>query len=178
MNPNKIMILINGLGGTGKDTFINFCREDIPILNFSTIDPSKQAAKILGWTGSKEEKDREFLIALKFLSKKYNNGPRQHIINELKRLKYYNDRKQIIFVHTREPDEIEEFKKYFVENKMVNHALSLLLERNQNTENICKADRILKIENCEYDYKIIINTLQESKEQANIFINNIIKKYF
>jgi len=58
MSSNKIMICINGYGGTGKDTFIENCRKNkkldsIKILNFSTIDPSKQAAKILGWSGVK-----------------------------------------------------------------------------------------------------------------------------
>jgi hypothetical protein len=85
--------------------------------------------------------------------------------------------KQIIFVHTRESDEIDEFKKYFVESGLVNNTLSLLIERNQNTDNIYTSDRF-EPENYKYDYKITINSLQESKEQANIFINNIIKKYF
>lgn len=182
MKSKKVMIFINGYGGTGKDTFIDFCKKEkildhIKILNFSTIDPTKQAAKVFGWKGLKREKDRQFLIALKILSKKYNNGPRQHIICELDK---YNKvmEKQIIFVHTRESDEIDEFKKYFVESGLVNNTLSLLIERHQNTDNICTADKVFDLENYKYDYKITVNSLQESKEQANIFINNIIKKYF
>ena len=55
---DKKIIIINGTGGSGKDTFVEFCSKYANVFNFSSIDKVKEIAKIIGWTGSKSEKDR------------------------------------------------------------------------------------------------------------------------
>ena len=46
----KEIVVINGSGGVGKDTFVQFCGEYTPIMNISSVDKVKEAAKVLaGW---------------------------------------------------------------------------------------------------------------------------------
>ena len=61
------IIIINGTGGVGKDTFVELCKEYalklpymVNIYNYSTITPIKQIAYGIGWAGTKTEKDRKF----------------------------------------------------------------------------------------------------------------------
>ena len=59
---NKQVIIINGTGGSGKDTFVRFCSEFAKVTNISSVDKVKEAAKILvGWNGEKHEKARKLL---------------------------------------------------------------------------------------------------------------------
>jgi len=46
VNMKKI-IIINGTGGSGKDTFVNYCSEYIKTVNISSVDKVKEAANIL-----------------------------------------------------------------------------------------------------------------------------------
>ena len=51
--------IINGSAGVGKDTFVKYVKESYTlgtIVNVSTIDDVKRAARILGWDGIKDEK--------------------------------------------------------------------------------------------------------------------------
>ena len=62
----KEIVVINGSVGVGKDTFVQFCAEYAPIMNISSVDKVKEAAKVLaGWNGEKDEKSRKFLSDLK-----------------------------------------------------------------------------------------------------------------
>ena len=70
---NKNIIIINGTGGSGKDTFVEFVSKYNKVLNFSSVDKVKEIAKLIGWTGAKEEKDRKFLSDLKKLTTDYND---------------------------------------------------------------------------------------------------------
>ena len=54
---DKQVIIINGTGGSGKDTFVEYCSEFAKVTNISSVDKVKEAAKILvGWNGEKDEK--------------------------------------------------------------------------------------------------------------------------
>ena len=53
---DKQVIIINGTGGSGKDTFVEYCSEFAKVTNISSVDKVKEAAKILvGWNGEKDE---------------------------------------------------------------------------------------------------------------------------
>lgn len=43
----KKIIIINGTGGSGKDTFVNYCAQFIKTVNISSVDKVKEAANIL-----------------------------------------------------------------------------------------------------------------------------------
>ena len=44
------------MGGSGKDTFVEFCAKYAKVMNISSVDKVKEAAKILvGWDEIKDE---------------------------------------------------------------------------------------------------------------------------
>ena len=108
------IIVINGQGGAGKDSFVGYCGyEEDGIYNLSIVDGVKAAAEMLGWTGGKELKDRKFLSDLKDLAAEYNDFPFQHLIAEIsiaeKKYRWYHESHNefVCFVHARELDDID-----------------------------------------------------------------------
>ena len=76
----KQVIIINGTGGSGKDTFVQYCSKYAKVINISSVDKVKEAATILvGWKGEKDEKSRKLLVDLKKLSIDYNDAPLKYI---------------------------------------------------------------------------------------------------
>lgn len=177
----KLMVCINGVATAGKDEFIEFCRnvsysQDTYIANLSTIDMIRQAGRLLGCV-SKSEKDRKFLSDLKQLSKEYNNHPRKYIEQQIKNF-CKSSGNTIVFVHCREPKEIEEFKEYFIEYKLVDYFVSALV-RNPNVKQIVSNHSDRDVEHYEYDYHIHNDKgLDELRDTAKTFINDIINVYF
>jgi len=175
-----IPVIINGSGGVGKDTFVEFCKNYArsykisfwcDVYNYSSVDIIKDAAKVLGWDGGKTEKDRKFLADLKQLAKEYNNCSIKYMA------KKYNDCKSItksavtagtyiLFFHIREPEEIEEFKNY------VKNPITVLVRRD-NTKAITSNSSDANVENYVYD-RIIENngSLDDLYNIAVEFINS------
>lgn len=107
------IIIINGQGGCGKDTFVGYCGyEDEGVYNFSMVNGIKQIAQSLGWTGGKELKDRKFLSDLKDLVAEYNDFPFQNTLKRVEKAinnyKWYHDNSNelICFIHARELKDI------------------------------------------------------------------------
>ena len=87
----KQVFIINGSGGVGKDTFVEFVEmiptfefigenenstvwfKNFEIKNYSSVSKVKEIAKIIGWNGEKTERDRKFLSDLKLLTTKYKD---------------------------------------------------------------------------------------------------------
>ena len=89
----KEIVVINGSGGAGKDTFVQFCGEYTSIMNISSVDKVKEAAKVLaGWNGEKDEKSRKFLSDLKELGIEYNDAPFKYISNMAEEFKKIHHR--------------------------------------------------------------------------------------
>ena len=57
----KIVIIINGRGGVGKDTLCDLAAKHFKIKNISAITPIKEIAQNYGWNGQKDSKSRKFL---------------------------------------------------------------------------------------------------------------------
>ena len=51
---NKLIVVINGRGGVGKDTLCSFVSDNYNVMNISSIDPIKEIAKTIGWDGKKD----------------------------------------------------------------------------------------------------------------------------
>ena len=82
----KQRIIINGTGGSGKDTFVEYVAKYTKVFNFSSIDVIKEIGSLqvykkiqglewlaeYGWQGKKTEKDRKFLSELKRIWEEYN----------------------------------------------------------------------------------------------------------
>jgi len=159
---NKQVIIINGTGGSGKDTFVEFCSEFAKVTNISSVDKVKEAAKILvGWNGEKDEKSRKLLVDLKQLSIEYNNSPTKYIQEEYD--KFIKDNSEYLFIHIREIEEIEKIKKLL-------NAKTLLI-RNPRIALITSNNSDGNVYNYNYDY-IIENdgTLEDLKQKAKKFI--------
>ena len=170
-----MIVVINGSGGVGKDTFVEFCMESpltTFIENMSTIEPIKGVAIMLGWNKEKTPEARKFLSDLKDLSSDFNDFPYQFVMKRLKeRVQLCEDfgiNNFIIFIHSREPEEIARFVKDV-------GAKTLLIKRNTNEVYINHAD--LKVENYNYDYIIENNgSLEELKDKAIDFVYQVLKK--
>ena len=162
------IILINGAGGVGKDTFVQICQKEYlkgHIWNISTVDLVKEAAKIMGWTGEKDEKSRKFLSDLKDLATQYSDLSANYI--RQKKLEAEGDGNvDAIFVHCREPEELERLSEEF-------NAITLLIKNNRvKPIESNHADR--DIEQYKYDFVIENNEgLLELTKKAADFIKEI-----
>lgn len=105
----KLVIVINGSGGVGKDTICDLAAKYFKVRNISSVDPIKEIATFCGWTGVKDDKARKFLHDLKILTAEYNDFPTNWALNVFR--EFLTNDEQILFVHIREPWEIEKFVK-------------------------------------------------------------------
>ena len=175
MRKNQIFI-INGSGGVGKDAFIEMVKlytlnKNIKMENYSSVSKVKEIAKIIGWNGEKSEKDRKFLSDLKLLTTEYNDMP----LNDMKNFAdgFMNivdkDDTRILFLHIREPKEIEKAVKMFKEYYKVK---TLLVKRDAVKHIVSNmADKYVY----NYNYDIAINndgSLKDLREKAKNFLND------
>lgn len=162
---DKSIIIINGTGGAGKDTFVNFCSEIEKVLNVSTVDKVKEAASILvGWNGEKDEISRKLLVDLKQLSIAYNDAPTKYICNMAEKFKTSDD--NLMFIHIREAEEIEKTKKLL-------NARTLLIT-NPRVKLITSNDSDGKVNEYKYDYYIQNDgTLDDLREKAKKFVEEL-----
>lgn len=163
----KQVFIINGSGGVGKDTFVDLIAEcfDFSIMNFSSVDKVKEVARIIGWNGSKTEKDRKFLYDLKLLCSEYNDMPFRSMESTVN--VFYNSDALMLFLHIREPEEIERAKKEF-------GATTVLVKRDavkHITSNMADG-RVFN-----YAYDVIIDNngdIDAFKKKAQSFVNDFV----
>lgn len=121
-------VVVNGKPGSGKTTFETLCLEKLVYAScYSTIDFVKEIAKKCGWNGEKTDKNRKFLSDLKDLLTDWADVPYESILKKAASIEqelkeYFLEVDYILFVDSREPEEIERFEK------MLN-ATSLLVRR-------------------------------------------------
>ncbi len=161
----KEIIIINGTGGSGKDTFVKFVSKYAKVLNFSSIDKVKDIATIIGWDGSKTEKDRKFLSDLKKLTTEYNEMALNSILEKVQ--DFYSNEDEIMFIHIREPEEIEKTK-----NALKTKVYTLLIQRDGYL-NITSNYSDANVDNYSYDFYITNSTLDNLEKQAEEFVNSL-----
>lgn len=161
----KNIIIINGYGGSGKDTFVNLVSKYNKVYNISSVDKIKEIAKLMGWNEEKDEKSRKFLSDLKKLSTDYNDMPFINIRNAVN--DFYESDKEIMFIHIREPEEIERAAKEF-------DAKTLFIKRD-DIDKITSNYADASVENYNYDYIIDNTTLEDLEKKAKDFYNLINK---
>lgn len=103
----KLVIVINGCGGVGKDTLCEMAQKVYRVKNVSSITPIKELARQCGWTGEKTDKARKFLADLKALTVAYNDYPTGWLKGQYEA--FLAGDEEIMFVHIREPEEIAKF---------------------------------------------------------------------
>lgn len=157
------VIVINGMGGVGKSTFISLCHEIDPrVIETSTVDFVKEIAIQAGWDGVKDQKGRRLLSDIKDALERYDDVPNKKI-DEFIQSHFDN----IIFVNAREPHNIAYYqKKYGAISVLVTNPNAELVLNNHADANV-------------YDYECYnfhINnkgTLAELKNKAEIFMEYV-----
>ena len=163
----KVIYVINGTAKAGKNTFVKFIKQyiereyNISVYDLSSVDPTKEAAKILGWDGNKDEKGREFLHRIKMLSSEFYDGPFTWMIDQIKSDGIY-------FFHIREPQEIETFVKS-------TKAKTIFIDRQQDEQFSNEADK--NVANYLYDFYVFnYSNIENFNDSAIKFANNIIEE--
>lgn len=163
---NKTIVVINGSGKVGKDTFVHLIRKHCNdyVMNYSSVNKVKMIAREAGWDGKKTEKDRKFLSDLKLLTSEYNDMPYNdmtEVINIFKQNDY-----PFLFLHIREPEEIQRFVDDF--------GAKTLLITNKNVKQIESNMADANVQNFKYDF-IIDNsgTYEEFEQKAINFIKEV-----
>lgn len=167
-----MIVIINGAPCSGKDTFCDLCKEINPAYTFSisTIDNIKEIAHEIGWGGEKTPKARKFLSDLKDLTTEFNDYPFRNTLRRIKNI--YREveifdgdlDKVVIFIHSREPEEIARFKIEL-------GAYTLLIRRpeveNQEASNHADSNYL----NYNYNFEIWnTGTLDDLKQKAREFL--------
>lgn len=166
--------IINGRPRSGKDTFVNFCLEELGAFGklISTVDFVKKIATECGWDGTKDLKNRKFLSDLKDLLTNWGDVPYKKTLQEIDMFKFDLDYwdvsdKGIVFIMCREPKEIDRFERELNAKSVLIRRASVEFEQQSN-----HADS--EVLNHKYDYIIENNgTIDELKEKAKGFLKNL-----
>lgn len=176
MSKIKIVI-INGPPTSGKDTFCDQCKQIMRYYggiaySISTIDRIKTLAENeFGWDGHKDSRARNFLADFKSLLTKYYDLPYTwtcSTINQIQHINNSRNRNVVIFVHCREPEEIDKFIKHYGEDIVT----TLLIDREVYKDFNNQAD--VGVYNYFYDCVIENNaSLKELYASAITYLNYI-----
>lgn len=163
----KRIFILNGVGTSGKGTFVEYAQKYISSFKYSIVDLPKEAALILGWDGGKTEKDRKFLSDIVDISSKYNDMPYKDVCSVVKDFKNSLIEHEVLFIDMRDPKDIARAVEDF--------DAETILIRNPNVKKIESNHADRDVENYEYDY-IIENdgTLEQLEEVVKIFIRDIL----
>lgn len=106
---DKRVFIINGSGGVGKDTICALAARVWKVKNTSSITPIHDVARAAGWNGDKTPAARRLLSRLKEVCTEYNDLPFRYCVGAYQEFLQGTD--EILFVHIREPEEIERFRQ-------------------------------------------------------------------
>lgn len=140
----KLAVIMNGAPCAGKDTLCEMAAKRFRTRLVSSIDPIKEIASAHGWDGRKDEKSRKFLSELKAAFVGFNELPTQYLWRQY--MQFLHGDEQILFVHIREPQEIDKFRKLIPSD-----CITLLITRdtvNSNWGNAADDN----VSNYDYDY--------------------------
>lgn len=161
---SKKVFIINGSGGVGKDTFCEYVGHYAKVKVISSIDLVKDYASKMGWNGSKTPRDRKFLSDLKDLLTKYNDYPFRDICQKV--LWFKEDDNEFLFIHIREPEEIDRAKREF-------NAHTILMV-NDNVKGIYSNHADARV--LEYNYDIVVDNSGTLKD-LEIIAKDFVKKW-
>lgn len=164
MKLSKKVFIINGSGGVGKDTFCEYIGHYAKVKVISSIDLVKDYASKMGWNGSKTPRDRKFLSDLKDLLTKYNDYPFRDICQKV--LWFKEDDNEFLFIHIREPEEIDRAKREF-------NAHTILMV-NDNVKGIYSNHADARV--LEYNYDIVIDNSGTLKD-LDIIAKDFVEKW-
>jgi dephospho-CoA kinase len=174
INNNKYVIVLNGYPRSGKDEFVKIVSDEYTCYDHSTVNKVKFIAQEMGWNGEKTKESRKMLSELKKFYTKWFDGPFQDILKAINTIKSSSEQ-GILFIHIREPEEIERLKKYCELDKSLNFC-TILIKRPVGEETDNDNDSDNNINNFDYDYEIINRQLYEYKKKVIKLMNVILHK--
>lgn len=162
----KQIYILNGTGGSGKDTFCDLLDKYVSVFHYSSIRIPKDMARAVDSGTEKSEKYRRFLSDLKNLITEYND----YIFKDLRRV-VDNFKKWIItdvlIIDIREPKEIARAVKEF--------GAKTILIRNPNVEPITSNTSDANVEMYNYDYTIDNDgTIEDFEKKVKEFYETVI----
>lgn len=177
MESNLKVVIVNGMPGSGKTTFENYAKSipNVRVEIVSTIDVIKRMAAFGGWKGEKDLKARKMLSDLKDLMSAYNDLSFQSIIRFIKtwedglREFHVLDQPHVLFVDSREPEEIQRFKDEL-------GAITVLIRRPDVESAVQSNHADANVFNFAYDYYIFNDADKEDLEKAAISFLDLIFK--
>ena len=168
----KLVLVINGCGGVGKDTLCDMAAKHYRVKNISSITPIKELAAACGWQGEKTDRARKFLADLKALTVAYNDYPTNWIFERYR--EFLSGEEQLMFVHIREGAEIAKFVA-----ATEGAAKTLLIRGGERMKEKCAqgygnaADD--EVESYDYDYYFVNDQpLEETEELFVKFLSGIL----
>lgn len=167
------VVIINGNGGVGKDTFIDTLKKitvyQVGIWNHSSIDKVKAIAKMIGWNGVKDERSRKLLCDLKVLCDDYNNMTFEDMKKKVS--EFNKSDATLLFLHIREPHNIEIAKEAF-------DAVTVLVVRN-SVQQITSNASDEHVADYDYDFTVDnnsdINQLEKEGHRFLQFVNSVMR---
>ena len=168
------IVVINGIAQHGKDTFVKEViaagADDVSVINHSTVRLVKNVARRYfgaDETVKKGDAERRLWSDLKDAWTRYNNGPFNEVVEMVREIEscYRPRQKVILFIHAREPVEIDKLKKKFGD------ACMTLLITNYNKTYV--PDNHADQDVFDYEYDLIIKndgTIEDLKQKADEFV--------
>lgn len=167
---NKKVILISGVGTSGKDSFVELLSKYISTQNNSSVDQIKEMATLVGWNGDKDERSRRFLSDLKVLCSEYNNAPMAYMLGLAS--KFNESQKELLCIHSREPKELCSMKLIL---KNMGFEVHTVLVRRDNVKKITSNMADKNVENFLYDHIIENNgTMEDLDHTAELFVKEVL----
>ena len=167
----KLVVVINGAGGVGKDTMCAFAAKEYKVRNVSSVDPIKEIARMAGWDGDKSDKSRKMLSDLKMLFTQYNDLCLRYIKEQYQQ--FLQGDEQVMFVHIREPEEIARFVETAPE-----HIRTLLIRNSSKEQHVYSNVSDDNVEQYSYDgvYDNCL-ALEETEEAFLAFFRGFFEQY-
>lgn len=165
------VVVINGSGGVGKDTFVECVRKAMRVfcggtcVNYSSVDKACEYARTMGWDGTKTEKNRKFLSDLKRVLDEWGDVSFRAMSDKLSEVRACDNPPAIVFLHIREPHNIERAVREF--------GARTLLVTNPNVAAISSNPSDASVN--EYaGYNFVVDndgTLDDLQQKANDFVS-------
>lgn len=143
------IVVVNGLPRAGKDTFIEFCKQQalcraLRTSSFSSIEPVREMMDRAGIsTHRKTPEDRELLATVGAALEAHSQWRSRATVSEMVSFARASQRQSgVFFLHVREPDVMVRIRRIF-ESAHVPHTWSLVIVRSPRAEApVTEADRL------------------------------------
>ena len=120
---------------------INLCSKYASCMSISSVDKVYEVASLLGWTGTKTDKDRKFLADLKDLSTAYNDMPFEEIKKKIE--SFEKSDYDVLFVKLREPEDHKIITSNRADAKVENYNYDYVIENNSLSKLDCIAKKLI-----------------------------------